>query len=511
MVLKNQESSITPIIELPAKSTVVANATSPQEERQNTELPKFYHQEFNRKTGKHEIKIDVYRLMQLLFSFGFRRFDLENSEDFIFVHIRQNVVKEVSRHHIIDYFFNWLDKNYQDEKVKLDNLKEQLMKGLATYFSKDILARLVISEPLNFLNDTPKEGFFYFKNVVAVVNAENIDFQEYSKLKGYIWERQIIPRDFQFEENYSEGVFSQFTYLIANKNLEKWISLSTLIGYLLHDYKGGKRKAINFTDGSLDVKNNGRSGKTLLCKAIGKLRVYSEINGKDFKAEDKHKYQDCNLDTQFINLNDVKKSFTLESVYNDITEAVKVEGKNKKPFYIISKFAICSNRPLKTEGGSDKDRVIEFEFSSFFSEKYQPKDHFKHWFFADWNSQEWNKFDSYMLACVQAYLKNGTIEPVNENLNRRKLLEHTDEDFIAFIEGIDLQSNYKYDKKRLFEDFKKTFDREEVKQKRFTDWLKTYAELSGHFDRYIEGVERNPYTNFIVFQAKPDLQGVENQ
>ncbi|MCU0445672.1 MAG: hypothetical protein MUE85_12225 [Microscillaceae bacterium] len=472
----------------------------------NAKDNKFYQLIFSRKTGKNEIEINPYKLALLLKSFGFHRYDLQNGEDFIFIQITKNIVKEVSRNQIIDFFFKWLDKNHSDDKLSLSRLKEKLYKGLATYFSKDILARLVIEKPLYFLNDTQTEAFFYFLNGVVKVTAESLDFQDYNTLQGCIWERQIIARNFTFQDNYNESVFSKFCFFVSKEDLAKYQSLCTLIGYLLHDYKGGKRKAINFTDGSLDTKNNGRSGKTLLCKAIGKLRVYTEVNGKDFKPEDKHKYQLCNLDTQFVNLNDVKKTFTLESVYNDITEAIKVEGKNKKPFDVISKIAICSNRPLRTEGGSDKDRIVEFEFSDFFSEKHQPKDYFGHWFFAEWSEKQWNEFDSFMLSCVQHYLKFGIIEPINENLNRRKILEHTDEDFITFIESGEIKSNFKYDKKKLYEDFKNTFGREDVKQKRFTIWLQTYSELCEQFAGFTEGIERNAgYLAFIIFHAKTEI------
>lgn len=470
---------------------------------QNEENIKFYRLVFNNKTSKSEIKIDVYQLLTLLRGFGFRRYDLEGSEDFTFVKITDNIIKEVSRNHIIDYFFEWLDKTHNDPNVTLSSLKEQLIKGISTYFSKDILARLVLEKPINFMIDGEKESYFYFKNKVVRVSGENIDSLPYKDLQGCIWERQIIPRNFSFSDNYNEGAFYEFCFLVSGQNLQKLKSLASLIGYLLHDYKGGKRKAVNFTDGSLDNKNNGRSGKTLLAKAIGKLKVYTEINGKDFKADDKHKYQDCNLDTQIINLNDVKKGFTLESIYNDITEAVKVEGKNKKPFYIITKFIICSNRPLQTQGGSDKDRVIEFEFSVFFSESYQPQDHFKQWFFNNWNEQQWNDFDTFMLSSVQLYLQEGIIEPVNENLQRRKLFESTDEDFIKFIEAEELLANEKYDKKKLYEDYQNAYGRNHnISQKRFTSWLQTYAQLSGKFAGFVDGIDRNPYVSFIIFKPK---------
>jgi hypothetical protein len=279
----------------------------------------------------------------------------------------------------------------------------------------------------------------------------------------------------------------------------------------LHDFKESKRKAINFTDSSLESGNNGRTGKTLLAKSIGKLRVYGEINGKDFNPTKTHKYQTLQMDTQIVNLNDITKGFQLEWIYNDITEGLSVEKKNQTPFRIAPNIVICSNRPLETKGGSDRDRILEFEFAHYFSEKYSPEDHFKHRFFEDWNESDWNAFDNFMLYCAKFFLEVGDmVQPHNTNLAKRKIIEYTNPEFIEFIESQDLKIGVEYDKKAFFEDFKRfapDYDNPKFKMNTFTKWLTTYTENTADYG----GIShyQNKKENKSVFCLKAPDYGVK--
>lgn len=474
---------------------------------------KFYTCFFNHKTNSKEININLFELLELLYSFGFRRFDKDNRGNYIFIQIIDNVVEEVSKPFIIDYFIKYLNKNHSDEELSYKELLNKIYRGIDSYFSKIILERLNLDTPLNFITDTKDKSFFYFKNgIVTVSQDKGISFGDYSKMGGYIWKNQIIDRNFKIrniDEPQKSNIFKDFIFLLAKRDEANFYSLMTLIGYLLHDYKNGKRKAINFTDSSLEQGNNGRSGKTLLCKAIGKLRVYGEISGKNFKPDDKHRYQTLKIDTQFVNLNDMKENFNLECIYNDITEYVSIEGKNEKPIHIQPTIAICTNRPLFIESASDRDRVVEFEFSDYFSENHSPKDEFGHWFFSEWDDLYWSYFDNFMLNCTLHYLNRGIITPANTNLAQRKLVEFTCKEFIYFCESKDFQSNIAYDVKDLFNDFRKDYEdynNDKFKQRRFSVWLDKYAEFSDKFEgkgiKYLEERKDGNYKKIALFSRK---------
>jgi hypothetical protein len=164
------------------------------------------------------------------------------------------------------------------------------------------------------------------------------------------------------------------------------------IGYYLHQYTEYKLKALVLTDGSSEADEaNGRTGKTLFCRLIGHMvsadpqdptiKSYVEINGKDFDPRDKHKYGKAGPDTKLLILNDLKPYFKLDPIYNDITDFQTVDKKNMQPFNIRAKMILTKNRTLNLQGSSDRDRVLEFEFSDYFGENRTPEQEFGHWFF----------------------------------------------------------------------------------------------------------------------------------
>jgi len=440
------------------------------------------------------IEIIISSILKILSDAGFARYDMGNG--YSFVQIIDNIAEEVNETQIQDYFFESL-KSLPDEleTVSKDEIQEKLYKGIESYFSRKILARLTLSKPLSFIQDTKEAGYLFFKNACIVVTGDSIRSVPYNLVEGNIWKNQIIQRNFESLDFQSKNVdnicqtsaFAKFVYLICGSQENRFIEFSSIIGYLLHSYEFTKRKAVCFTDSSLEDSNNGRSGKTLLAKSLGRIRSYTEIAGKDFKADNKHKFQLCKLDTQIVNINDLKSNFCFEVLYNDITEGISVERKNQTPFVIRPKIILSTNKPLKIEGGSDRDRIIEFEFNNYFSDKYTPEDEFKQRFFEDWSYSEWNSFDNFLIWCLQNYLKNGVSQPKNENLPLRKLKEDTSPDFLEWTEDFlnpsienvlnasELIPLFNPD---LFENFVSNYETPlKFTQTRFNKWLKKYLDF----------------------------------
>ena len=157
----------------------------------------------------------------------------------------------------------------------------------------------------------------------------------------------------------------------------------TLLGYLMHANTDGKMKAVVFTDSKISQSASGRTGKTLIGKAIGKMlnantdgevQIYSELNGKTFDSTNKHKYQTCRTITSCLHINDLPKIFDVECLFNDITEGIEIERKGKDPLKIQPKIMISTNQTLMIEGDSAKDRFIEYELSEYFSANHSPQD-----------------------------------------------------------------------------------------------------------------------------------------
>ena len=60
---------------------------------------------------------------------------------------------------------------------------------------------------------------------------------------------------------------------------------------------------------------------------------------------------------------------------------------------------------IKTEGGSAKARVVDFELSDHYNEFHQPVNDFGKRFFDDWDDSEWNDFYNLLAWCVCVFLR----------------------------------------------------------------------------------------------------------
>jgi len=465
------------------------NSTEKTTEKfENPQINFYFFSETN--NGKR-LSISKLRLIDYLKNLGFRRFDIDLKNS-IYVQVKDNVLKEVNEHYIRTVVRKDIEKAILKD-VSNEQLLEKLIKGANIYLSKATFDFLDFEKEPIFNTDTKDKSYSYFKNGFVEVSKKGIFLKSYKELQNYIWANQIIDYELKLlgdgnNAYETQGYFADFCSKIAkydfetNENYDNWTALMVIIGYLLHSYKAGERKIINFTDSNISKGNEGRSGKTLLSKGIGKLKVYAEINGKDFTTKDKHRYQTCNLDTEIVNLNDVKKSFKLEHVYNDVTEGLMVEKKRMLPFRIMPKMIITSNLPLIVETGSDKARVLEFAFSDFWNSENTPPDYYKYRFFEEWKEEreiEWTYFYNFLLNCQKAYFDNDCklIEPENSTLAQRKLLNETSEDFLDFITYIELGKEY--DKKELFNDFKELYpDAKDMKQNTFTKWINRFVKYN---------------------------------
>jgi hypothetical protein len=459
---------------------------------------------FNKDGVFLDLKVKLVELRDLLRSFGFVRYDL--GKNFIYAKLYEKVIEEVSANQIIDEFETWLNvlpKKIEigDDVIEKKYLLNKIFNGIGTYFSDKILARLRPEEPIIINKDLHNNSYFFYENGFVLVTPETYLFKKYKDLSGYVWKNQILKREYKkislneevepadIKKNW--GVFADFCFKVSGQNQERMFSLMSIIGYLLHNNTEGKRRAVILTDSSLSDRAEGRTGKTLFGKAIGKMvnrsddkSVYVELSGKDFDPTYKHKYQECTLDTRLVHLNDVTDYFNFSVLYNDISEGISVNIKaNPIPLKVHAKILLSTNRTIKIEGASDRDRCIEFEFANYFSDKHSPEQEYGHWFFRDWENTEWQLFDNFQIMCTMVYLRCGVIRSKSINLERRKLLDYTNNEFVEWVDDLvktgSLKLNAWYNVKTLNEEFLQLHndyhkDKHHT-QKRFNKWLQNYA------------------------------------
>jgi hypothetical protein len=465
-----------------------------------------------------DVNIQHVKLIQLFYSWGYRRYDI--GQGFIFIHINDHVIKQVTNQQILDHLIEYIDKlpfilpYYKSNvEIKRDVLKEKIFKCPQNYCSPQKLALLKNKEEIIFNADTKNECFIYYKNGFVVCTKDNWERKPYSELSGFIWEEQIIKRDFYFKEVDIDNikalsVYGQFLFNVSGQKSNRFYSLCSLTGYLLSGFTNTKMKAVILTDSSLSELANGRTGKTLYGQTLAYIKKTTIIGGKDFDNLNRYKYQEANLDTQIVFLNDVRKNFDFDVLYTDITEGIKVEKKNQDPFIIKPKICISTNKTIKIHGGSSEDRCIEFEFSDHYKAGYGPDNEFSHRFFTDWTKEQYNQFDNFMMFCLCTYLGNGIIQPESINLNRRKLADETDPNFVDFMDQITGLKELEFDpitrQKHLESPFVKAINSGEYvkKQDLHHEFLIENIELKEH--KYKGRLET--FTKWVKLYVKYDFR-----
>lgn len=393
-----------------------------------------------------------------------------------------------------------------DDKITREELLRKTINQTEKLFSKNVLSYLNNDTEISFNQDTKNESFIYYKNGFVKCAPGSYSFHSYNELHKAIWKERIIQRDFKNLTIKEIGIYETFIKNVAGKNVDRIVSLYSIIGYLLHDFTDAKMKAVILTDSKISEDNEGRTGKTIFGKALKYIRNVYELPGKEFKADDRFKYQGAQLSTQIIFLNDAKDKFNLEFLYNDITEGITIEKKNQTPVSLKVKYIITTNRTVKTKGASSRDRVIEFEFADHYSDKYSPEDEFKQWFFRDWDANEWCRFDNFMITCISLYLENGIVEADEVNLNKRKLINETCKQFYDFIQAGAVEPNKEFSLQQLTTDFEAkypdySFMGNKYPSKKISSWLKLLPSYHEKFKGFhFEHTRRGPEDTFYEFK-----------
>lgn len=459
----------------------------PEQEDRPIEIEHFWYRDGD------EIKLNRQQFLDFLDRSGFRKYYV--GKEYMFVHVENNIVKEVSTVHIKDYVTNYI-KNLGDELE--EGLRANIILGKVinqgpTLFSRNFLEFIPNLEG-EFKRDAEDESYVYYQNCFVKVTKEGYDVHDYDELEGLIWESQKL-RKREFQKTDEKSVFEVFTYRVCKEDPKRFDALRSAIGNLLHSYKdSANAKAIIFIDERPGEGANGRCGKSLVGKAIGKIRNSVRPDGKNFKFG-QFMFQSVKPDTAIIDFNDAKKNFPFENLFSLITDDMPVEKKNKDeviiPFEYSPKILITTNHAIKGVDASTLDREYVLEFSDHYNEHHKPIHEFKKKFFESWSKAEWNSFDNFMIGCLKFYLKNGLVEYERVNLSYKMLVESTSEEFVEFMEEIEFGT--RYNKKELHTKFIDTYaDYKNLHQKTLTAWIKIYAKLKGYkYDEGKSGSERS--------------------
>jgi len=381
---------------------------------------------------KDQIRLATYRFLQYLENNNiFKFYPDENSGTYLFVKNDKNFISVFEEPKIKDFVLSDLRKRGHIDAF-------ELMANTTSYFNSNFLS-MVSSIDVKFNRDTQSESYVYYQNAAIKTTKDKIEVLSYEQIDDLIWTNQVIKRNIEIN-NESEGVFKTFIWKLSGEDPNRYYTLKSVIGYLMHSYQNeAKPKAIIFNDEMIseDIPNGG-SGKGLIHRAIGHIKNIVIEDGKKFDPRNQFAYQKVNKDTQIFLLDDVPKHFNFESLFSIITEGMTVEKKGQDayqiPFKESPKISITTNYTINGSGASHERRVFEVEIANYFNEDHTPEMEFGHLFFSDWDSEEWARFDNFMIRCVQYFLKNGLMVSDKVNLDYRKLRNELGPEFIEFME-----------------------------------------------------------------------------
>lgn len=380
------------------------------------------------KSDKGAINIVHYLFRQFLEDNGFYKYLPDGGKSFIFVRVTNNLINHTSDEEIKDFVLNYLDKiddmtiyNYFADKTR--------------YFKDDFLS-LLSSVDVYFMEDTKDSAYLYYKNCAVKVTKTDIEIIDYIDLGGYIWNDQVIDREFNIC-NIMDCDYKTFISNISGEDANRIMSMESTIGFLLHGYKNlSYCPAVILNDEVITDNPEGGTGKGLFVNGVSQMKKLCFIDGKVFNFDSSFPYQTLSVDTQILAFDDVKKHFNFERLFSVITEGITLERKNKDaihiPFSKSPKIIITTNYAIKGKGNSFERRKWELEFKQFYTKEFTPQVEFGRLLFSEWDDDEWCRFDNYMIHNLQSYMNTGLIKSTFVNLGIRKLSAETCHEFIEW-------------------------------------------------------------------------------
>jgi hypothetical protein len=439
--------------------------------KEEKELPQFW---FLDKKGS--VKIHPYKYKLFLEGQGFNKYFPKGSLKPTWVHIKSNIVRETSVELIKDFVLKYLL-----EKQEYDVW--ELCVSYYLLFNENHLLMLDSIE-LKMLKDEKNKSFIVYENGILTVTKDDMKLVGFMDVDGYVWESQILKRKFVQHKNYKND-YQTFISNISNTNPK---ALECVIGYLISTYKNKmNNKAIILNDEVISDNPEGGTGKGVLIQGVKRIRKTSILDGKSFDDKKGFPYQTVSLDSQILVWDDVKAGFNFESKFSLVTEGITIERKNKDAIKLSveesPKIVISTNYVIKGDGNSHDRRRHEIEIAQYYGNKLTPYDEFGKQLFDDWNIEEFEKFDNYMVFCLQQYLNLGLIAHEAKNLKQRKIIAQTSKDFIDWIEDDNLIFNdriYKADFFQKFTNENQDYNNKIFKRNTFNRWIQKYCGYKGY-------------------------------
>ena len=344
---------------------------------------------------KGDVQINREKLMIVSYGLGFRYLKGD------VIRIIDYIIKRIEEREFQDVLKDYVNEKDNEECLRIFNCLEAFFEQHGKY----TMRRLRILDESLLLKDTENTSFKFFNNGYLVIDAENVQFQEYDALEMLVWEDKVQPR------NYNKGEGGKFVeFLKLALGIEQIEHAKKVLGFLCHEYKDETTGyIIVLTEQCRDPKDGGGSGKNVFCLLLKLATSYTSKPGAQTRFDEKF-FQSWNGQKLFC-ISDVDKNFDFGFLKEPSTGSFiwkklfkdEVEVSNED----APKFIVQTNYSYEVVDGGLKRRIIPLEFTDFFTKAGGLDVHFKCHFPKGWDIEDYAGFDNFVADSIQLWLRGG--------------------------------------------------------------------------------------------------------
>lgn len=349
-----------------------------------------------------EIKISRERLYAVAEALGFRYY---KSQDEV-VHLVGPLIHRCDDRQFYDIVKDYIHDEDGDLLEDICNAYEAFIEK----HGKFTMRRLPMLDTGAILRDTRTTCYKFYQNGILSITATDIQLSDFEAFHGsFIWADKVQPRDYVFND--APCLYTNFLSNAVNLN-EQREHVMKVIGYLSHDWKDETTAYfIVLTEACPDPLQGGGSGKNLFCNLFNLTTTYASVPGSQVQLNEKF-LQSWNGQKIFA-VSDAKKDFDF-SFLKELTSGTALIKKLFKNEAIVSveelpKFIIQTNYSGDVQDGGVKRRIIQIEFSDFFTKSGGIDKHYAKHFPNDWGPEDFNSYDTFIAQCIQEWLKGGRL------------------------------------------------------------------------------------------------------
>ena len=415
-----------------------------------------------------KIAFEKDRIIEILRENGYYIYQINPRDPEQYIKVTDKIVELIPKNRVKYFFQDYIrtlqplchtvfEKDDEGEKTEIEHevtpedLHKQFIKSASYIFDQTTYSLLRPPAEMAFMADNKKEKYLFYKNTVVIVSREGIKTMEYSALPCYVWKTQIMNRDFHPSTEWQLCNFNKFLKVVSGDD-KRYECMQTFIGYICHSYEHKVKYCIVLLDSKLNTEDEnpkGRSGKSIIQKAIGRLlnpnfdnnTNFVMIDGKQIIPNDPRSYDRADGNTTVLSIDDIHKKYThtiIEDLFFMITEGVTVKQNYLDKFKAYPTILLAANRALFIPKGSARARIRIFEVSDYFNEVRTPFKEYGEMFFShDWDAAKWNDFDNTMIHAIYKYFEKGEIiEPPSISFEERMIYDSTCVEFVDFMDAL---------------------------------------------------------------------------